>query len=88
MGGPIASLPCASPPEVRTAMALPAPRFSVCTQAFGGCAIFLAEKKREMGKKKQTFGGWGGEGARWRRRGTERGPGVTRRSDSEPRVSP
>lgn len=51
------SLPCASPPEVRTAMAFPAPMCSPLPQCFGGCAIFLAEKEGN-GAKKQ----WGGRG--------------------------
>lgn len=80
------SLPCASPPEVRTAMALPAPMCALLPQCFGGCAIFLAEKRGKWGKKK-TNGGGGWEG-RWRQSGTEHSPGVTPPSDTNHCVRP
>lgn len=40
-------LPCASPPEVRTAMALPTPRVSGCRSPAGLWDIFLPGKNRE-----------------------------------------
>lgn len=41
-------LPCASPPEVSTAMALPAPRVSGCRAPAGLGGIFLPAKNREI----------------------------------------
>lgn len=55
-------LPCASPPEVRTAMALPTPRVSVCRGPTGLGDIFLPEKKtnkQTKRKQKQKIGKFG-----------------------------
>lgn len=78
-------LPCASPPEVRTAMALPTPRVPGCRSPAGLWGIFLPGKNREKreiranpkagraeGRKDGSVPPGGAASAEWHRWGRDR----------------